>query len=202
MSANLLGQILGWLRAGYPEGVPPKDYSPLLALLRRTLTEAEFDDVVAALELAEPDRVRTSHIREAIASVTDVEPNEDEVRQVAARLAAAGWPLSDSARRLVDPPAEPDSGLLSQVLRWLRAGYPEGIPSADQVPLLALLTRRLSDDEVRTVAELLAAQAGNAREVASVDAQVLMTKALGELPSDDDVDRVRQHLGELGRTLV
>lgn len=198
----MLSQVLGWLRAGYPEGVPPKDYSPLLALLRRTLTADEFDDVTAALELAEPDPVRTSHIRDAIAAVTSEEPAEDDVRLVAARLAAAGWPLSDGARRLVDPPAQPDSGLFSQVLRWLRAGYPEGIPDADQVPILALLHRRLSDDEVRTVAELLVAQAGASREVPSVEAQVLMTRALGDLPSDDDVERVRAHLGELGHTLV
>ena len=39
--------MLGWLHQGYPEGVPPKDYFPLLALLKRSLTE---DEVVKAAQ--------------------------------------------------------------------------------------------------------------------------------------------------------
>jgi hypothetical protein len=31
--------VLAWLHEGYPEGVPPKDYFPLLALLKRSLSE-------------------------------------------------------------------------------------------------------------------------------------------------------------------
>ena len=38
---GVLDNVLGWLRRGYPEGVPPKDYFPLLALLKRSLTEEE-----------------------------------------------------------------------------------------------------------------------------------------------------------------
>ena len=34
LNTRLTG-ILDWLREGYPAGVPPKDYIPLLALLRR-----------------------------------------------------------------------------------------------------------------------------------------------------------------------
>ena len=33
--ANPVGKVLDWLRAGYPDGVPPRDYFPLIALLRR-----------------------------------------------------------------------------------------------------------------------------------------------------------------------
>jgi hypothetical protein len=40
------------------------------------------------------------------------------------------------------------SDVLAQVLGFLRAGYPEGVPGPDQVPLFALLRRPLSDDEV------------------------------------------------------
>jgi transcription-repair coupling factor (superfamily II helicase) len=39
------------------------------------------------------------------------------------------------------------------VLDWLVAGYPTGIPPKDYVPVLALLRRRLTEDEVRQVAE-------------------------------------------------
>jgi hypothetical protein len=37
----------------------------------------------------------------------------------------------------------------------LRAGYPEGIPPTDSFALLALLANRLSNDEVRLVANEL-----------------------------------------------
>jgi hypothetical protein len=41
----------------------------------------------------------------------------------------------------------PLSRLLARIVAYLRAGYPEGVPANDYVPLLALLRRRLSDDE-------------------------------------------------------
>ena len=44
---------------------------------------------------------------------------------------------------------------LTSVVGWLRAGYPNGVPEADFVPLLALLARRLSNDEVQQVSEAL-----------------------------------------------
>ena len=33
---SLFESVLRWLHEGYPEGVPPKDYFPLLALLKRS----------------------------------------------------------------------------------------------------------------------------------------------------------------------
>lgn len=42
--------------------------------------------------------------------------------------------------------------LLTSILNWLRAGYPEGVPGPDRVPLLALLRATpLTDDQVRDV---------------------------------------------------
>lgn len=92
--------VLNWLHAGYPEGVPPKDYFPLLALLSRSLSE---EDVVkaaqAVLKQADLETPVTDHqIEEAIQKVTERQPNPDEMRQVASRLAAVGWPLAAPAR--------------------------------------------------------------------------------------------------------
>ncbi|MFT4220190.1 MAG: DUF3349 domain-containing protein [Microbacterium sp.] len=210
MAEGVISSVLRWLRVGYPEGVPPKDYFPLLALLRRTLTEAEFDDVIAELDELSADPVRKSDIRAAIERVTAEPPREDEVRAVAARLAAVGWPLSGGVQRLVDEVDEPprasgaERGPVERVLAWLREGYPDGVPSVDYAPILALLRRRLSDDEVRAVADALIAQQGaDADQHASrVDAQVLMTKVLGELPSEADVARVEQRLAAVGWALV
>ena len=211
MNGNVLSRVLDWLRAGYPEGVPPKDYSPLLALLQRTLTAEELADVVAALARQETDPVRVSQIRAAIADVTSANPGGDEVRRVAVLLADRGVPLSTKAQRIVGDRAiladagahvEPsDANPIAQALRWLGAGYPDGIPAQDRVPILALLRRRLTDGEVQEVCEAVAAQSGADPEISLVDAQVLMMKVLGELPGDDDVNRVRSRLEQSGITL-
>ena len=34
---SFFDSVLNWLHEGYPAGVPPKDYFPLLALLKRSL---------------------------------------------------------------------------------------------------------------------------------------------------------------------
>ena len=41
---RFLTAILNWLREGYPEGIPPTDYLPVLALLPRHIESAsEYD---------------------------------------------------------------------------------------------------------------------------------------------------------------
>jgi hypothetical protein len=92
---GVLDNVLGWLREGYPEGVPPKDYFALLALLKRSLSE---DEVVKAaqfvLKATAEDTVTEAQIRHAIEQVIAKEPNPEEIHQVAARLASVGWPLA------------------------------------------------------------------------------------------------------------
>ncbi|GAB3131933.1 DUF3349 domain-containing protein [Tsukamurella serpentis] len=91
---GVLPQVLDWLRAGYPEGVPPKDYFPLLALLKRSLTDNEVDTVIGRLLAARPDEVHRDEIEAAITRITHTEPGSEELNQVAAKLAAGGWPLT------------------------------------------------------------------------------------------------------------
>ncbi|GAY14595.1 DUF3349 domain-containing protein [Mycobacterium sp. shizuoka-1] len=90
-----LENVLGWLHKGYPEGVPPKDYYPLLALLKRSLSE---DEVVQAARSILRDGdfdtpVTEEQIRDAIRQVIEKDPTPEERNQVAARLASVGWPL-------------------------------------------------------------------------------------------------------------
>ena len=40
-------------------------------------------------------------------------------------------------------------GFLARIVDWLRAGYPDGVPSTDYQPLLALLDRQLTKEELR-----------------------------------------------------
>ena len=88
--------MLRWLHDGYPEGVPPKDYFPLLALLKRSLTEEEVVKAVQAVlrgsDYESP--VTPEQIHDAIRKVTEQEPNDEEMNQVASRLASVGWPLA------------------------------------------------------------------------------------------------------------
>ena len=88
--------MLGWLHQGYPEGVPPKDYFALLALLKRSLTEDQvIKTAQSILRSNNSDAVTEDEIRTAVQSVIEKEPNPEEIHQVAARLASVGWPLAD-----------------------------------------------------------------------------------------------------------
>ncbi|MCX6469630.1 MAG: DUF3349 domain-containing protein [Corynebacteriales bacterium] len=98
--SNTFESILGWLREGYPEGVPPKDYIPLLALLKRSLDEEQVTRAILTVfkEHGTDDPVTEDQIRGAIHKVIEIEPNPEEINQVASRLASVGWPLAAPAR--------------------------------------------------------------------------------------------------------
>ena len=97
-SPGVFENVIGWLHRGYPEGVPPKDYFPLIALLKRSLTEEQVVKAAqAVLRGSDSDTVSEAEIRGAVHSVIEKEPNPEEIHQVAARLASVGWPLQDCA---------------------------------------------------------------------------------------------------------
>ena len=99
-TTSLFGSILQWLRAGYPDGVPGADRVPLLALLRSTpLTEDQVKEVVR--HITAKDSAALAHgeigedeIAEFISEVTHHDAGPENIRRVAAKLAAAGWPLA------------------------------------------------------------------------------------------------------------
>jgi hypothetical protein len=93
-----LSAIVGWLRAGYPEGVPEVDYIPLFALLGSQLTNDEVNAIADELATeVKPDS--GDAIRRAITAVTsDHTPSDADVARVRARLAAGGWPLAKPER--------------------------------------------------------------------------------------------------------
>ena len=90
---TFLSDILGWLRAGYPDGVPERDYIPLFALLGRHLTDDEVTQVAEQLAQAEDPHSRHA-IQAAINSVTNQSPHDSDINRVRAHLAAGGWPLA------------------------------------------------------------------------------------------------------------
>jgi hypothetical protein len=96
---SILDNVLHWLHEGYPEGVPQKDYFPLLALLKRSLSEEEVVRAAQSiLRSTDSDTVTEDAIRTAVQAVIDDEPNAEEIHQVASRLASVGWPLAGPVR--------------------------------------------------------------------------------------------------------
>ncbi|OHT81657.1 DUF3349 domain-containing protein [Mycobacteroides saopaulense] len=86
--------------------------------------------------------------------------------------------------------------VLARAVRFLRAGYPDGVPRTDYIPLFALLRRRLSDEEVLMVAREVIRH--GEVPVADADIAVAITKATDALPSAEETERVRQRLRAAG----
>ena len=94
---EFLSKIVGWLRAGYPEGVPEHDYIPLFALLGSQLTNDEVSSIADELAtVADPESADA--IKNAIGSVTHHTVNDADIARVRAHLAAGGWPLAAPSR--------------------------------------------------------------------------------------------------------
>ena len=90
---RFLRAIVNWLRAGYPDGIPPTDYIPVLALLSRRLTNDEVKAIAG--ELIGRGDFDNIDIGVAITQITDELPTPEDIERVRARLAAKGWPLDD-----------------------------------------------------------------------------------------------------------
>ena len=81
---------------------------------------------------------------------------------------------------------------VSSIIAFLRAGYPNGVPSVGYVGLLALLPRRTSDDEVEIITTKLIGDRD--RSIDGTDVGVEITRITDEMPSLDDIDRVQRRL--------
>ena len=86
------------------------------------------------------------------------------------------------------------SKFLAKIVAWITAGYPEGVPGPDRVPLFALMKQRLTDDEAAVVAKGLMDRG----EFDNVDIGVLITAITDQLPDPADVERVRARLATHG----
>ena len=85
---------------------------------------------------------------------------------------------------------------LNAIIQWLRAGYPEGVPDVDYIPLFALLGSQLTDTEVSAIAD----RAGTTRATRSRRRRSARPSRPSphEQPLDADVARVRARLAARG----
>jgi Protein of unknown function (DUF3349) len=87
------------------------------------------------------------------------------------------------------------ASLVPNFVTWLRAGYPEGVPEHDYVPLFALLGSQLTDEQIAGIAEELASSG----ELSSAQAIRAAIKAFTRMqPLGVDIERVRLRLADGG----
>ena len=89
--------------------------------------------------------------------------------------------------------------VIQKVISWLRAGYPEGVPQHDYLPLFALLGSELTNDEVTLIIDELTFSADPASKDAVKEAIASITNTK---PSDADINRVRARLAAGGWPLA
>src|ERR1700722_2429467 len=89
--------------------------------------------------------------------------------------------------------------VVKRVVDWLRAGYPEGVPDVDYIPLFALLGSELSNHDVELIADDLAnsADSGSAEAIRKAFWAVKNPK-----PSEPDVAGARPPLAAGGWPLA
>jgi hypothetical protein len=80
--------------------------------------------------------------------------------------------------------------LVSRFVAFLRAGYPTGMPATGYVPLAALLRRRVCDDEITAITSELIVH--GRWPISPADVGVAITRVTSEMPSPDDIERVRR----------
>ncbi len=85
---------------------------------------------------------------------------------------------------------------VSKIVAFLRAGYPTGMPAVGYVPLLALLPRRASDDEITVITRELAVHRRGPIDTADVGVEII--RITHEMPLPDDIERIQHRLAEIG----
>ena len=95
------------------------------------------------------------------------------------------------------------ASFLTRAVDWMRAGYPTGVPRQDYVALLGLLRRKLTEDEIRKIAQDLAEQSQESSDpITTQDIEAMIRDSVLQSASADDVVRVSAHLASGGWPLA
>jgi hypothetical protein len=172
------------------------------AIEQRTLQHAsdeEISRVSARLAIAgwplgvvdsgeTPDEADPEPADAATVEPEAVVPADEPTGPVAERTVAEGRPADPESRRNV----------MVRLVAWVRQGYPTGVPAADYVPLVALLSRRLTKDEVIDIVIELRGSGVLPNETGRIGAAIMGTT--NEMPSIEEIERVRHHMSEVTGT--
>jgi uncharacterized protein DUF3349 len=87
------------------------------------------------------------------------------------------------------------------VLSWLHNGYPHGVPSKDYFPLLALLARSLTEDEVVSAAQTVL-KGTEADTVTPQQIRAAIHVVTDKEPNPEEVNQVAARLASVGWPLA
>jgi hypothetical protein len=98
MAGSLIAKVVGWIKAGYPDGVAPQDFPSVLLVLQRHLTDDDLiviaEDLVITSITGGAQPITGEDIRAAVRAHARQSAEDEDVRRVSAVLAQGGWPLS------------------------------------------------------------------------------------------------------------
>jgi hypothetical protein len=97
---------------------------------------------------------------------------------------------------------QPTRSLPQRVLRWLKGGYPHGVPETDYVALLGILHRQLTDVEVREIAGSLAERAEPGAPITEESIRSMIDRRIHEEADEASITRVSDRLKAAGWPLA
>ena len=98
---------------------------------------------------------------------------------------------------------ESRSNFLTRSVEWLRAGYPTGVPRQDYIALLGILSHKMSEEEVKKIANALADQSLQSDDpISAEDIENMISGHMLQTATPEDVVRVSARLAAGGWPLV
>lgn len=98
MADSPISKVLTWLRSGYPEGIPQRDFPSVLLVLQQNLSDVDIEAIADELALQSVSNgsvpVSAEQIRTMVRDHTFQPATDEDLRRVSAVLAQGGWPLA------------------------------------------------------------------------------------------------------------
>lgn len=113
------------------------------------------------------------------------------------------WRTWSAGTTLADMTETPS--LLHRIIEWLRAGYPDGVPGPDRVPLLELLrSTPLTEDQIKEVVRNITAEDSPALadgEITDDEIATFISAVTHHDAGPENVQRVADKLAAAGWSL-
>ena len=93
---------------------------------------------------------------------------------------------------------EGSAGFGDHVLDWLHEGYPHGVPTKDYFPLLALLLRSLTEEEVVTAAATVLKGSDFDTPVTEEQIRDAIRQVITKDPNPEEINQVAGRLASVG----
>ena len=93
---------------------------------------------------------------------------------------------------------EGSAGFGEHVLDWLHEGYPHGVPTKDYFPLLALLLRSLTEEEVVTAAATVLKGSDFDTPVTEEQIRDAIRQVIAKDPNPEEINQVAGRLASVG----